>query len=106
MARARDGFHSYQCSRKGVVVSADGKKYCKQHLPENIEARAQALRAKWDAEYATKRRRRDLGQAARDAADALMVAVRSGKEEEILIRAELWEKAVSDLDNLSGGVSS
>jgi hypothetical protein len=51
--RVSRGFHSTRCNRKGTLTH-EGKRYCKQHYPPNVEARDKKRNAKWDAEWKAK----------------------------------------------------
>ena len=42
------GYDVSRCFRRGVV-ERDGERYCKQHDPVAVEARADARQAQWDA---------------------------------------------------------
>lgn len=76
-----DGLHTWQCSRPGHALSADGKHYCKQHHPETVAARRQERDRKWKADMEARDRaiaeaeaqKRQLGIGEADADGGLLL---------------------------------
>ena len=46
--------HNHQCSRR-AVVDRDGKRWCRQHDPDNVRAKAKAADEKYRTASATRR---------------------------------------------------
>lgn len=61
--RSSDGWHTYRCSREGVI-EREGKFYCRQHDPVAVKARHDARDAKWEAEWAAQTAARAAAKAA------------------------------------------
>jgi hypothetical protein len=47
-------FKGRQCTREGLHLE-DGKFYCKQHLPSNMDAKRKERNAAWDAKWKAER---------------------------------------------------
>lgn len=93
-----DGRGGTSCSRIGVLISSNGKHYCKQHLPENVKARDAARRARWDVEMKARSERWDREGVERDARTELLEAIRTGQSSDILVAAQRWEEAVRGVE--------
>ena len=68
------GFHSYQCYRKPNAELGTG--YCKIHDPETVKRKRNALRDKWDAEFAERDRLNAIAAAKREAGVAAIEVCR------------------------------
>lgn len=79
------GFGDHQCSRK-IKVTRDGKGYCKQHDPVEVERRQKAQSAKWKAEAEERDAKWGRAKAEREACEGISTEVlRSG------VLKRLWE---------------
>lgn len=52
------GWGNDSCSRR-ATVTRDGKRYCTQHDPEAVKAKAAAQHARWQAEWAESAKRQN-----------------------------------------------
>ena len=66
------------CSSKATSTH-DGKPYCHVHDPVKAAARREKANAKWNAKFDAKNRQRELADAVRLAADAVVQAAREWK---------------------------
>lgn len=89
------------CSRSGVIQSADGKYYCKQHLPATVAAKEAARQEKWRVEAERSRKLYNARDAERAARQTLLNTIRTGG---LLIdvdnRARDWEQTVRKLESV------
>lgn len=93
-----DGRGGQGCSRKGIVTSKNGKIYCKQHLPETVEAKNKEKQEKWEAEWILSKRRYEAQTKEKAARRNLLGAIRSPLAEDILMAAKAWEETVMELE--------
>lgn len=96
-----DGRGGAYCSRKGVVRSADGTHYCKQHLPETVAAKKAASREAWDAEWKTKQKKWDAESREKEARKKFLDTFREkGLHHPLVHELGLaWEKTVAEVES-------
>lgn len=80
-----------QCHRNATVTRG-GKPYCKQHDPENIEAKREARNKTYEERHAKERQAWARSDALREIAYAAIAWVQGGSEIAVTEAVKAWEK--------------